>query len=147
MAVSDGYAKFIAEQLYRLGPVAIRRMFGGAGVSLDGLTFALIADDALYFKTDEVTRVRYESEGMAPFTYETSTGRNTLITYWQVPERLFDEADDMLLFAREAHAVALRSGTRAKGKKAAGARAKPEAAVNTSEAVKRTTPKSRSKPR
>ncbi|NJO22813.1 MAG: TfoX/Sxy family protein, partial [Sphingomonadales bacterium] len=94
MASSAGFLAFLDEQLAGLGPVSIRRMFGGAGVFADGIMFALVSDDTLYFKVDETTRADFEAEGMGAFTYATKDGRNTLMSYWRAPERLFDGADE-----------------------------------------------------
>ena len=112
MAASAGFLAFLEEQLGGLGPVSIRRMFSGAGVFADGVMFALVAGDTLYFKADETTRADFEAEGMDAFTYATKGGRNTLISYWRAPERLFDEPDEMLAWARKALAIAQRSGAK-----------------------------------
>ena len=112
MAASAGFLAFLEEQLNGLGPVSIRRMFSGAGVFADGVMFALVSNDTLYFKADETTRADFEAEGMDAFTYATKGGRNTLISYWRAPERLFDEPDEMLAWARKALATAQRSGTK-----------------------------------
>ena len=77
-----------------------------------GTMFALVSNDTLYFKADETTRADFEAEGMDAFTYATKGGRNTLISYWRAPERLFDEPDEMLAWARKALATAQRSGTK-----------------------------------
>ena len=123
MASSAGFLEFLEEQLTGLGPVSIRRMFSGAGVFADGVMFALVADDTLYFKADETTHADFEAEGMSAFTYATKGGRNTLISYWRAPERLFDEPDEMLAWARKAMAAARRAGAK-KSSKAAGKRSK-----------------------
>ena len=49
------------------GPVTIRPMFGGAGVYHDGLMFALVDDEVLYFKVDETSRPAFEAENLPPF--------------------------------------------------------------------------------
>ena len=67
MAVSDDFRMFVLEQLQPSGRVTSRPMFGGVGLYLDGLFFALIDDDTLYFKTDDSNRARYESAGSRPF--------------------------------------------------------------------------------
>ena len=110
MASSAGFLEFLAEQLAGLGPVSIRRMFGGTGVFADGVMFALVSDDALYFKADESTCGDFEAEGMGAFNYATKGGRNTIMSYWRAPERLFDEPDEMLAWARKALATAKRAG-------------------------------------
>jgi len=109
MAVNESLKALLQEQLAPLGNVTVRRMFGGAGVYCDGLMFGLIARDTLYFKADDGNRAAYEADGMEPFTYE---GRNKPIqmSYWRVPERLFDEPDEMVEWARAALAAARRSG-------------------------------------
>ena len=130
MAVSDGFKGLVAELLAPVGPIAIKRMFGGAGVMLEGVMFALVADDVLYFKVDDRTRARFESEGMGPFTYATKNGDNVLNSYYRAPERLYDEPDEMLAFAREAADAALaraRLRSAKAGPKKAAAKAKPGA--------------------
>lgn len=116
MASSAGFLAFLDEQLAGLGPVSIRRMFGGAGVFANGIMFALVSDDTLYFKVDETTRADFEAEGMGAFTYATKDGRKTLMSYWRAPERLFDEPDEMLAWARKALAIARSADARKAGK-------------------------------
>ena len=56
MAVTEGFKDFVTELLSGVGPVTIRNMFGGAGVYADGVMFAIVADDVLYLKADEVSQ-------------------------------------------------------------------------------------------
>ncbi len=112
MAVPSDYVDFIAELLAPLGPVATKRFFGGMGIFLDGRQFAFIIQDALYFKIDAATRPMFEAEVSGPFTYQTKTGTRTIDGYWRAPERLFDEPDEMVVFARAAYDVALRAAAR-----------------------------------
>jgi DNA transformation protein len=113
MATSVGFAEFVKDQLAGLGHVSIRRMFGGSGVFYDGLMFAIVADDTLFLKADDGNRPAFEAEGLEPLTYE-AKGRIVQLPYWQVPERLFDEPDEMLEWAVAALAAARRG---AAGKK------------------------------
>jgi TfoX/Sxy family transcriptional regulator of competence genes len=66
MAVSDSYRDFVLEQLGRVMPVTGKSMFGGMGLYAEGLFFALIAEDRLYFKVDDTTRSDFERLGMEP---------------------------------------------------------------------------------
>jgi DNA transformation protein len=100
---------FIEEQLAPLGPVTVRRMFSGGGVFLDGLMLGLVIGDALYLKTDDVNRPAFEAEGQQPFAYGRSGGRTTVMSFWRVPERLLDEPDELVSWAREALAAARRA--------------------------------------
>lgn len=119
MAASEGFIEFLRDQLRGVGPIAVRRMFGGAGVFADGLMFALVADDTLYFKADEASRADFEAEGMPAFSYETKDGRNTIMSYWRAPERLYDDADDMQAWARKALGAARRAAAAKSGNKGA----------------------------
>jgi DNA transformation protein len=111
MTTSDGFVEYLKDLLSSLGPITVRRMFGGAGIFRDGVMFALIVDDTLYFKADDSNRGEFEAEGLAPFSYETKNGRNTMMSYWRVPDRLFDDPDEMAAWAGKALAVARRSAT------------------------------------
>lgn len=105
MAISAAYLDMLRELLEPLGDIRVKRMFGGAGVYADDVMFALIDDETLYFKADALTRVRYEAEGLGPFVYEGKT-RPVEMSYWRVPERLYDEPEEILEWARAALSVA-----------------------------------------
>lgn len=109
MAVSQSLVALLQEQLEPLGRIALKRMFSGAGVYCDGVIFGLILRDALHFKVDEGNRAAYEAEGMQPFSYEAKGKTIELGAYWRVPERLFDEPDEMLAWARAALAAGRRA--------------------------------------
>ena len=114
MTTTPDFIAFVIEQLGGLGLARAKRMFGGAGVYCDGVMFALIANDTLYFKADSANQGDFEAEGMPPFTYATKDGRSAVMSYWKVPERLFDDHEDMLRFAREALAAAQRASASSK---------------------------------
>ena len=105
MATSAGYLDMLCELLAPLGDIRVKRMFGGAGLYADDVMFALIDDDTLYFKADASTRARYEAEGLGPFVYD-GKKRPVEMSYWRAPERLYDEPEEMLEWARDAIGVA-----------------------------------------
>jgi DNA transformation protein len=115
MAVSESLVALLREQLEPLGRITFRRMFSGAGVYCDGVIFALILRGTLHFKVDDRNRAAYEAEGMAPFSYEAMGKTRQIGAYWRVPERLFDEPDEMVDWAR----AALAAGRRARADKPA----------------------------
>jgi DNA transformation protein len=116
MAVSESLVALLREQLEPLGRITFRRMFSGAGVSCDGVIFALILRGTLHFKVDDRNRAAYEAEGMAPFSYEAMGKTRQIGAYWRVPERLFDEPDEMLDWARAALAAGRRATVDKKSK-------------------------------
>ncbi len=111
MAVSDDYRDFVLEQLAPAGRVTPRAMFGGVGLYLDGLFFALIDDDTLYFKTDDSNRARYEQAGSKPFC-PFPDRPDPPMAYWQVPAEVLEDPDQLAAWAREALAVALAKRAR-----------------------------------
>ena len=115
MASRGTFGEFLQDELRPLGQVTVRRMFGGAGVYCDGLMFGLVADDTLYFRVDDGNRGAFEAEGLAPFTYD-GKGRTVVLPYWRVPERLFDEPEEMVAWARAALAAARRVAAKKKSK-------------------------------
>ncbi|PZA11874.1 competence protein TfoX [Rhodopseudomonas palustris] len=101
--------EFLADLFAPFGPVTIRRMFSGFGISADGITFALVIRDAIYLRADDATIARFEGEGSRPFRYDTSTKTVTVGSYWLLPERLLDDPDELADWARAAYAVAERA--------------------------------------
>ena len=124
MVASDGFAEFLREQLAPLGRVTSRRMFGKTGVFCNGLMFGMVTDDTLYFRVDELNREFFkEAEAYPPLNYEKG-GRAIDLSFWRVPERLFDEPDEFVDWARAALAAARRvaakrggTGTQRKSRK------------------------------
>ena len=106
MAVSNEFCDYVLEQLVPSGKVSARRMFGGIGLYLDGLFFALIDDDTLYFRTDDSNRARFEKAGSRPFRpFPDRPGH--VMAYWQVPAEVLEDAEELRNWSREALAAAL----------------------------------------
>jgi DNA transformation protein len=104
----DAELKLLLEELLApLGPVVLKRMFGGYGVFLDGLMFGLVSDDQLYFKTSEASRAAFQAEGLGPFTYTKKGAAAVLTSYWQAPDRLLDDSDELVEWARTAQRCAV----------------------------------------
>ena len=91
------------------GPVTVRRMFSGFGISADGTNFALALRGGLYLRADEQTIARFEAEGSKPFQYQTKAKTVTVASYWQLPERLYDDPEELAGWAKAALAAAERA--------------------------------------
>src|SRR3990170_1829658 len=108
MVASDSFAEFLREQLAPIGRVTMRRMFGKTGVFCDGLMLAMVRDDVLYVRVDDGNRTVFkEAEAYPPLNYAKKGGTIDL-AFWRVPERLFDEPDELVDWARAALAAARR---------------------------------------
>lgn len=106
MGVSEDYLTYALDQLRSVGDVAVRKMFGGVGLFLDGLMFALIADDVLYFKVDDSNRPDFEAASMCPFRPREK--KKMTMQYYEVPIDVLDDVDEVRLWANKAFEVALR---------------------------------------
>jgi DNA transformation protein len=102
---------FLTDLFTHFGPVAIRRMFSGFGISVDGVNFALALRAGLYFRADEQNIPQFEAEGSGPFQYQQrKTGKTvTVNSYWQLPARLFDDSEELAIWARAALSAAQRA--------------------------------------
>ena len=104
--------EFIRELFAPFGPVTVKRMFGGAGIWSDGLMLALEFDGAIFLRVDEASIPDFEREGSKPFVYTRakSPGRvgRASQSFWRLPERLYDEPDELAVWARRAFAIAER---------------------------------------
>ena len=108
MVASDSFADFLREQLAPLGRVTMRRMFGKTGVFCDGLMLGMVRDDTLYFRVDDHNRAAFEeAQSFPPLNYE-KRGSSIDLSFWRAPERLFDEPDELVAWARAALAAARR---------------------------------------
>jgi len=112
MVASDSFAEFLREQLAPLGRVTMRRMFGKTGVFCNGLMLGMVTDNTLYFRVDDLNRAIFkEAESFPPLNYK-KQGSTIDLSFWRAPERLFDEPDELLMWARAALAAARRVATK-----------------------------------
>ena len=108
MVASDSFAEFLREQLAPLGRVTMRRMFGKTGVCCDGVMLGMVAENTLYFRVDDHDRAAFEeAASYPPLNYE-KKGSTINLSFWRAPERLFDEPDELVTWARAALAAARR---------------------------------------
>ena len=119
MVASESFVEFLREQLAPLGPLRARRMFGKTGVFCHGVMIGMVADDTLYLRVDDENRATFaEVASVPPLNYR-KQGRAIDLAFWRVPDRLFDEPDELVTWARAALAAAQRVA--AKRTKAGGA--------------------------
>lgn len=118
------FALYCCELLSSAGPCVAKRMFGGFGLSTDGLTIAIIADlgsgEKLWLKTDEEHRAQWEAAGCERFTYASTKDGKTVargMNYYSAPEEAMDSAHAMAPWARLALEAALAAKKPAKARK------------------------------
>lgn len=112
-SISREFADYCCELLASAGPCVARRMFGGWGISTDGLTLAIIADlgggERLYLKASDETRGQFEAAGGARFIYQ-AKGRPMSMNYYSAPEEAMESPALMQPWARLALECALKAG-------------------------------------
>ena len=116
MSVSPSYKAFAIEQLSAVAPVTARAMFGGVGLYAEGLFFALIDDDRLYFKVDDATRPRFAEAGMGAFD-PFKNGEQVMNGYYELPGEVLEDEERLPDWMREAIAVAARAPKKKAAKK------------------------------
>jgi DNA transformation protein len=99
----------VADLFAAFGRVGVRRMFGGFGVYAEGRMFAIVHDGLIYLKADGGNVAAFEREGQGPFTYAAKNGRRVALSYWRMPDRLYDDPDELARWAKGALDAARRA--------------------------------------
>lgn len=112
MAVSEEYREYVRDLFTDFGPIRIRSMFGGAGIFRDDLMFGLIIEDQIYLKTDNHNRTDFEEADQRPFLFERKDGRVTAMSYYLIPDALYDDTGELSAWAQKAFAAAQRGAAK-----------------------------------
>jgi len=108
MAVSDEFLAFVIDQLDAPGKATAKKMFGGAGIYLEGVMFGLVADDVFYLKVDDTNRDDFENTGMTPFRPYPEKNKMTM-SYYEVPIDVLENKKALCVWAGKAMEVARHS--------------------------------------
>ena len=110
MKKHDEFVDYLLEQMQPLGPVTAKAMFGGYGIYIDDLMFALVADDVLYLKTIADDLPEFGERGLRPFSY-TRNGKTFNMSYSEAPAEVLEDADIMQQWGNRAIAAAVKNRT------------------------------------
>jgi DNA transformation protein len=83
-------------------------MFGKTGVFCGGVMIGMVADDTLYLRVDDQNRTTFAEAAAAPPLNYRKQGRAIDLAFWRVPDRLLDEPEELVTWARAALAAAQR---------------------------------------
>lgn len=147
MAGSSAFAEHCQDLLAPLGPVTLRRMFGGFGFWLRGDFFALISDDRLYLKADDLTREVFLAAGSEPFVYHGRRGDEVSMSYYSVPDQAMEDPEGMRPWATLAAEAALRARQRKRPTRRAKGGARGSGRTTRSRAGRSPRPGARPRPR
>jgi DNA transformation protein len=110
-------AVHLADLLAPLGNITHGRFFGGHGLKANGVQFAMIIKDTLYFRTDESLAANLKRTGSRPFSYKTKLRTVTVKKYYSIQDESLDEPDQILEWARLSLAAATQAAKAKKPKK------------------------------
>ena len=100
----------ISDLFAGLGPVEIRRLFGGKGIYHRGVIIAIVLRGEMMLKADAVLAPELEAQGCRQWTYTGSRhGKLVSMPYWTVPDGAVDDPDEMAVWARKSYEAGMRS--------------------------------------
>lgn len=102
------FATYVVELMSNWAAVSARKMFGGHGIYRDGMMFALIVGDELFFKADAINVAQFKSEDSHPFTYQ-SKDRVVEVSYWSAPPACLESPPEMSEWCQLGFAAAIRA--------------------------------------
>ncbi len=111
--MSESFTSYLGDLFSELGPVALRKMFGGQGLYHDGLIIGLVIGEELYLKTDAATVGAFEQAGGHPFVYQ-GKGKPVTTSYWLPPAEAMESAQAMHPWAKLAYEAAVRKNSEKK---------------------------------
>ncbi|HEY0686338.1 MAG TPA: TfoX/Sxy family protein [Steroidobacter sp.] len=128
MSTAREFALEIAERISGLGPVTVRRFFNGVGLVADEVQFAFVMGGSLYLKVDDEFRAAFEALGAKPFVYEGKRKAVTISSYYETPEDVLYDQDELRRWAVRSHRAAAAARLRREPKKKAAAPSKKQSA-------------------
>jgi DNA transformation protein len=103
VAYTQEYREKIEARLAQVLPIQTKAMFGGVGIYGEGLFFALIAEDALYFKVNDTNKPDFEAAGMTPFHPD---GSPRPMNYWELPADVLSNDEELKVWVDKALRIA-----------------------------------------
>lgn len=125
MAADSDFLDYVLDCMAPLasgpGRVVPVRFFGGTGLTVDGLQFAMVTKSGrLFFVVDDETRPRYAAAGMEAFSYTRKSGRREVPRWYELPEDVLMDADLLRVWAADAIRIAAIKKAKQKPKAAKG---------------------------
>ena len=145
MPVSRTYHDYVIDQMRKISALSSRAMFGGYAIYSNGVAFAILDDDHLYFKTDDSNRADYVNAGMRP--WDPYRDGRVSFSNFEVPENVLEDPAELAAWAQKAILVAKAKKKKPAVKAAEAKRSKKTKAATPKKTVqkKKTSPTSEKK--
>ncbi|HWV14785.1 MAG TPA: TfoX/Sxy family protein [Cellvibrio sp.] len=98
MTVSNHFILHAVERMSHVVPISYRRIFNGYGVYHNGVQFAIIVNDHLYFRADDLSRNLYLAKKMAAFQPHAVTMGET--SFFQLPDEVLSNPSELIHWMR-----------------------------------------------
>lgn len=98
MTVSNNFILHAVESMTSVVPISYRRIFNGYGIYHNGVQFAIIVNDHLYFRADDLSRNLYIANKMAAFQPNSVTMGET--SFFQLPDEVLSNPAELLHWMR-----------------------------------------------
>ncbi|RJQ14353.1 TfoX family protein [Candidatus Parcubacteria bacterium] len=95
MSSKDFHDYIIKDVFLDIPGITSKRMFGGYGLYKDGIFFAIISDDAIYFKVGPNNQADFEKKGSKPFTYAKKDGKQVVMSFWEFPPDVMEDKEEL----------------------------------------------------
>ena len=115
MPKSSPFVSSVLERFNSFAPVTARAMFGGHGLYVEGVMFALIADEQVYLKADAQNQAFFKEAGSTPFVYDLKDKPVTM-SYFLLPEAIYEDFEQLQIWLKSAIAAARRNQAKKKPK-------------------------------
>jgi DNA transformation protein len=111
-ASANEFAHYCCDLPSSVGPCVAKRMFGGYGISTEGLTLAILADlgegETLWLKASDEPQATFEAAGCKRFVY-LAKAKPMSMNYYTAPDEAIESPQLMAPWARLALEAALKA--------------------------------------
>lgn len=113
MPARNPFLEFVEEQFSPLGEISSRAMFGGFCLYCNGIVFALVANNQVFLKADDINRPDFEARSLPAF--HPFEDQDVVMHYYQAPAEIYEDVDAMRQWCGGAAAAGGRAQSRKKG--------------------------------
>ena len=107
--MKNEFVQHIHDLLCIFAEVECYRFFRGFGFKLDGIQFAMVMKNTLYFVVDSDLRDFFVSLGSEPFTYKSQAGTKKLQRYYSVPDEILEDHEKLAAAQNQSVAFAMKT--------------------------------------
>ncbi len=90
----------VYDVLLGIDDISYRPMFSSYGIYKDGIIFAIVSNNNIYFKVDETNQAKYEKHHSQPFVYYRKNKKVSL-SYWELPLSVLENKEEIKHWVEE----------------------------------------------